>query len=1455
VNETHSAQHRSLRCFVVVLSAAIGILVLAFLLRGTPSAASTLHRERVMPLAQATPPSPWDLEEEIPGSATGRSDGVARRNLGVDANGNVYALWEYDRGIDDPSAERSEIRVASRPAEGPWNAATTLATRGISCGSCHTGRDGMVPASLAVNPAGESLALWLGTASGNSDTAILHAATKAAAGGWSAPTVVCDRSQGCTLDATPPDVALDRQGNGYGLWVEQRDDTDGDGDVDWNLFFAYRPAGGAWGPHERVSDRPVDPQLRDDDGGSLSLAVDAAGGAYALWSPTTTINYATGQSFRFAYRPAGGTWGASIPISDSLPAGKASDPAITVDAAGNAYAVWLLDPPDQPVLTTPEVRFATRPAGGSWQPTTTLSPEPDAFTWQKHPAILADDAGNLYALWMTIYNYYRYNLHFAYRPAGGVWGPRETVNRQLYTIDGETPPSIAVDSLGRVYALWRPTYGGPLRFARRGRPMEIQGRVHAIPETDEVLPIIGAPVQLLRNGQYLRGTITDPPDGRFILTNVPITTNLVISVTLRHDQAFPSTFQVTYGQGSGNGGPVVWAATEPFTLTAASPNPYPQNIVFAPDINDPPLRIPAGVPAGHLDDLGVIYYHVHQAWQLADSVSQRLDLRLPVDIVAFSTAPPPNDGVYWLGPMSNGANAGAQPFINLDFRNGQSLYTDLNRPDNREWHEFGHHVMADTFANRMPSRPGDSNHNGYANPSTTDSWTEGFAEFYSMMVARNIAGDPRPELYVWLNLEVNPEGNYLAWNDEELAVAGLLWDLVDPVDADDASPIGAGRATYADCVETSFGNLWTILATDWGDAVPRAAHAVTQSFGYVYDVKHLYDVLKLQGVGSRHSRGREQDDLDELFIAHGFFADLNSDAIYGAGEVIGRAADAARPERRARPAIPGSNVAFETRDAVSGAAVNVQDFLVEVRFAPPFERYSYSYRQNTASTPGRLFFYGPDPQYQAITRISAIGQKSVSTAPLTVTNAFYWEQMAQQPADAFVQHTFVMTRQLTTFLPLASGKPRGGQSGASAAEAPLFDFAQDRRFAPQGRPCLPEQTTPTPTPTATPTRPPGAPIVESIVPASAAWGAEARVIIYGYFFEPGASPYVGNVLLRDVEYLEPEPAPPNRWRLAATLSAGLAPGVYDVTVVNPGGQAGVLPNGFTITPGATPTPSATATAPPTGTGTRTTGTPTRTPTVSRTPSATATASRTVTPTVTRTRTATPTASHTPTPTVTQTRTATRTPSATATASPTRTPTPTRTLTPTTGWQTIFADGFEAPFPGAWQRFGNPGWGRATCKSSAGSYSAWPAADGTGAVTPCVNNYPNNLNAWLIYGPFSLQDASAAEVTFRRWQRSEEGFDLLRWMASVDGDNFYGIQDSGDSGGWVAETFDLSNVYTLGDLRGRSQVWIGFQFLSDGDINDQGAFLDEVVVRKRVGGALASPGAGEVGRSPAQARRP
>ena len=211
------------------------------------------------------------------------------------------------------------------------------------------------------------------------------------------------------------------------------------------------------------------------------------------------------------------------------------------------------------------------------------------------------------------------------------------------------------------------------------------------------------------------------------------------------------------------------------------------------------------------------------------------------------------------------------------------------------------------------------------------------------------------------------------------------------------------------------------------------------------------------------------------------------------------------------------------------------------------------------------------------------------------------------------------------------------------------------------------------------------------------------------------------------------------------------------------------------------------------------------------------------------------------------------------------PPPTPTPTPGGGWQTIFSDGFEGSFPGPWQLFGEPTWGRTDCRTFAGSRSVWPAATGPGAVTPCVDNYPNNLFSWLYYGPFDLSDASAAEVTFQRWQLTEPGYDYFQWMVSLDDVSYSGRQSSGDTEGWVTTTIDLSNVNDLGNVLGQPQVWVAFILESDSSINFSGVFVDNVVVRKKTGGVLSevggqgraqsTPTLGSWDLLPASARRP
>lgn len=166
------------------------------------------------------------------------------------------------------------------------------------------------------------------------------------------------------------------------------------------------------------------------------------------------------------------------------------------------------------------------------------------------------------------------------------------------------------------------------------------------------------------------------------------------------------------------------------------------------------------------------------------------------------------------------------------------------------------------------------------------------------------------------------------------------------------------------------------------------------------------------------------------------------------------------------------------------------------------------------------------------------------------------------------------------------------------------------------------------------------------------------------------------------------------------------------------------------------------------------------------------------------------------------------------------------------------------FPNAqWDSFDNDGptngdfsWNDVPCFSRSGTWSMWPASGGGNALDPCsLNNYPDNARSWVIHGPLNLTGASEAWVDFYVRNVSEACCDSFFWGASINGTNFFGSSISGAhvSGphfnGYNLIRFNLSNVFTLGDLRGQPTVWIAFVFNSDLSITDQGPFFDDVSV--------------------------
>ena len=190
----------------------------------------------------------------------------------------------------------------------------------------------------------------------------------------------------------------------------------------------------------------------------------------------------------------------------------------------------------------------------------------------------------------------------------------------------------------------------------------------------------------------------------------------------------------------------------------------------------------------------------------------------------------------------------------------------------------------------------------------------------------------------------------------------------------------------------------------------------------------------------------------------------------------------------------------------------------------------------------------------------------------------------------------------------------------------------------------------------------------------------------------------------------------------------------------------------------------------------------------------------------------------------------------------------RSYTPPASWTTIISENFEGSFPGVWNVFDNNGnsygvytWGKRTCRPYAGSYSGWGVGGGTnGAALSCGSNYPDNADSWMVYGPFSLVGATAGDLSYKLWLHTEGGGNegVIR-LASINGTNFYGTFTSGNSGGWIDRTLDLTAVPTLGNLMGQPNVWVALRFYSNGSTNyAEGSYVDNIVLRKCMSSSCA-----------------
>ena len=103
-----------------------------------------------------------------------------------------------------------------------------------------------------------------------------------------------------------------------------------------------------------------------------------------------------------------------------------------------------------------------------------------------------------------------------------------------------------------------------------------------------------------------------------------------------------------------------------------------------------------------------------------------------------------------------------------------------------------------------------------------------------------------------------------------------------------------------------------------------------------------------------------------------------------------------------------------------------------------------------------------------------------------------------------------------------------------------------------------------------------------------------------------------------------------------------------------------------------------------------------------------------------------------------------------------------------GHTTIMSEGFEGAFPnGLWSVYDGDGaangeylWDDDDYYPHIDDWSAWVAGAGANGLDPAYDNYANNMQSWMVYGPFDLSEATAASVSFCYWNQSELNYDYF-----------------------------------------------------------------------------------------------
>jgi len=342
---------------------------------------------------------------------SGNAGTAGDAQIAIDAAGNAIAVWWQDDGT------RNNIWTNRYTIGVGWGTAQLLETSDLGdAGRPH----------VAIDSSGNAIAVWQ-QFDGSRDS--IWANRYTANQGWSTPQLLEADNRGEAVGAR---VVIDGSGNAIAVW-EQDDGTQ------INIVANRYEVGTGWGTARLIetsnSGRAFRPQI----------AMSANGDAVVVWEQDDASNRSNVWANRYA---AGAGW-ETAQLIETLNA-DAFSPHVTIDANGNAMAVW-----EQSIGLQSTIWAKRYAAGAGWDGAQT--PIETNNLGEASGARVATDAnGNVVAVWSE-WDGTHENIWTNRYTAGAGWGTAQLIETD--DSGNASGAQVAVDADGTAMAVWSQSDG------------------------------------------------------------------------------------------------------------------------------------------------------------------------------------------------------------------------------------------------------------------------------------------------------------------------------------------------------------------------------------------------------------------------------------------------------------------------------------------------------------------------------------------------------------------------------------------------------------------------------------------------------------------------------------------------------------------------------------------------------------------------------------------------------------------------------------------------------------------------------------------------------------------------------------------------------------------------------------------------------------------------------------